>query len=267
MSEIKKVIKLPHLVTPIEFGDFLNKIVYVLYRLSKPSSSKEIKEKESSLPLQETIGRGSSYLIYLGLAIERGGRGKFELNENGRKIAVEMAQGRQEEADKIWKEVLQNHYLYELIKKYILEKCSGLTGSSIGLGEYLREESKQKWVSIFVKEGAKRLCNLYSSKGLLEFNIKEDIISLPKIKEPIPPTPLIPTPSPPITVLKPAVSQEEILKPTPIAISKEIQPMQMNVNIQLSIQITDQTNIELAKEIFVFLLKLRENKKLEIKTE
>jgi len=238
-------IKLPHLRLPADLGSFLDKIILDLYRLSKPSTAQELKEKDSSLPDPITIGRALSYLDYLGIVRRTGGKGVYELTDEGRKIGVELYQDNRQKADEIWKVLLEKHQIYSYIKEYIQEKGGGVRGSSIGLAEYLRDISGEKWKTAFLKAGGARLCNLFASKGLLKYDEKEDEISLPMEGISAPPV------RQPSSATAPQGEHEVFLQPSS---ARGL----FNVDIQLKIEITKDTSPELAEKVFNFLLKLSE---------
>jgi len=230
---------------PADIGSFLDRIILDLYRLSKPSTAKELKEKNSNLPDPVTIGRALSYLDYLGIVRRTGGKGVYELTDEGRKIGIELYQNNQQKADEIWKVLLEKHQIYSYIKEYIREKGGGVRGSSIGLAEYLRDISGEKWKTAFLKAGGARLCNLFASKGLLKYDEKEDEISLPKKEISTPSVRQLPS------AVTPQIEHERLLQPP------STQGV-FNVDIQLKIEITKDTSPELAEKIFNFLLKLSE---------
>jgi len=251
----EKEIKLPHLRLPADLHSFLDKLILNLYKLSKPSSAKELKEKDSSLPDPVTISRGLSYLDYLGIII-RSGKGIYELTDEGRKIGIEQYQDKIENADEIWRRILKKHPLYLHIKKYIQVKGGGVRGSSIGLAEYLRDLAGKDWKTTFLKAGGQRVCNIFASKGLLTYDKKEDSISIPPDLEAPPPPPdqqqKPPLPPPPPKGGKiPPPPYQQYSKTTPSSAL-------FNVDVQLKIEISKDTTPELADKIFAFLLKLSE---------
>jgi len=258
MSTTKKEVKLPHLRLPVQLAQFSDKLISVLYKLSKPSSAQELKQKETGLPDPLTIGRGLSYLEYLGIVRRTGGKGIYELTDDGRKIGIELYQNNKANADDIWRTLLKSHPLYGYIQEYIQKKGGGVRGSSIGLGEYLRDLAGEKWTSTFVKEGGKRLCDIFADKGLLVFNADEDSISIPS-KE----IALVP-PTPPPTVA-PTTPSEKI-PPTLAPQMPQVAPLGIpfGVSIRLRIEVTKDTSVDLAEKIFDFLLKLSE-RGIEIK--
>jgi hypothetical protein len=166
---------------PKDVGPFFDKLVLVLYRLSKPSSAGEVLRKDSSLGNEEAVSRGLPYLTYLGIAERK--KGGYELTSKGREIGLSLAEKNAEQVNLLWKEALRGHALYSLVKEYIETKCAGGTGSSIGLGDFLREKAGQDWGSFFVKEGGKRLALLLQSKGLVQYDEKQDIIGLVSLVE------------------------------------------------------------------------------------
>lgn len=247
-------IKLPHLRLPAEIHSFFDKLILDLYRLSKSSTAKELKEKDSSLLEPRTIGRALSYLTYLGLVKRAGGKGIYELTDNGRKLGIELFQNNHENADKIWKDILSNHPIYELIKKYIEEKGGGIRGSSIGLAEYLRDKGGFDWKTSFLKAGSHRLCTLYSAKGLLSFDKEEDSISL--LEEGT----RVDTPAPDV-LEEPQKSDNKKEKPQlypPKPLDETAPPAMFNIDIKLNIEISKDTSPEIAQKTFDFLLKLSE---------
>jgi len=249
----EKETKLPHLRLPVDLHSFLDKLTLGLYRLSKASRAKELKEKDSSLPDPVTIGRALSYLEYLGV-VKRTKKGIYELTEEGRKIGIELYQNQTVRADEIWRSILQNHILYEHIQNYIREKGGGVRGSSIGLAEYLRDLAGKDWKTSFLKAGGQRLCDIFGAKGLLIYDKEEDSISFPPEMEiPTPPTqlPVSPPPQPSREVTAPPSSQQRFS----IAAHS---PALFNVDVQLKIEVSKDTTPELADKIFNFLLKLSE---------
>ena len=172
----------------------MDRIVQALFDLGKPSTSKEIKEKDPKLPEAQATGRGAAFLVYLGLVLEKGGRNKFELSEPGRQIAVEKVRGNEQEATKLWQQALSNHPVYGYIKDFVAEKGGGVQGSPIGLGDYLKEIAKEDWGKAFVREGGRRLVRLYASKGLLTYDVDKDTFALGEVKPiaPLPPQNLSP---------------------------------------------------------------------------
>jgi hypothetical protein len=241
--EQKTEIKIPHLSAPVDYADFLDKILSAMYALTKPSSSKEIQGKDSKLADSQSIGRGASYLVYLGLATEKGHRGKFELSDKGRTIEVEKVQGKGEEANRIWAKVLSEHPLYGFIGSYISEKGGGIQGSSIGLAEYLRQLRGANWSSAFIREGGKRLCRLYASKGLLSFDADKDVITL------------IALTAPPQVVPDKSGQTQSLVKPfaqvqqVPVGVNQSVVPsspsygLTTNVSIEISIDAKDDTSV------------------------
>ena len=175
MSELTKV-KLPHFCSPIAYDEYLNKILLAIYRLGKASTSKEIVGKDSSLEDYVCVGRGASFLSYLGLA--EGDRSPFNLSPLGRQIAIALHENRSEDALSLWQQTLRGHNLYSELQKYI-EAQGGGRGTSLGFAEHLRTLAKKTWQTKFVQEGGKRLGSLFSNKGLINFNRDEDSISFP----------------------------------------------------------------------------------------
>jgi len=222
--------------------------------LSKASNTKELKERDSSLPQRRTIGRGLSYLDYLGVVKRKGGKGIYELTDDGRKIGVALYQNENEKADEIWRGLLKNHSLHKHIQNYIQEKGGGIRGSSIGLAEYLRELSGEDWKTGFLRAGGQRLCELFAARGLLTFDREEDSMFLPtEMKAPTPPLqppPQLP-PQPPREVTARPSSQQQFPSTMP-------SPALFNVDVQLKIEVSKDTSPELADKIFNFLLELSE---------
>jgi len=196
MSEQKGKAKLPHYSSPLDYAGFLDRIVLALFNLSKPSTSKEIREKDAKLPAAQATGRGAAFLVYLGLAQEKGGRNMFELIGLGREIGVNKVQGKEEAANKLWQEALTKHPLYGYIKDYIADKGGGVQGSPIGLGDYLRQIAQADWSPSFYREGGKRLCQLYASKGLLAYDQAKDTFTLAEFKPIVQPPPTPPAQPP-----------------------------------------------------------------------
>ena len=253
MSETETEIKLPHRTLPVDLHPFLDRLTLDLYKLSKASTAKELKEKDSGLPNPITIGRGLSYLEYFGVVKHSGGKGIYELTDDGRKIGIELYQDRNEKADEIWKRILEKHVMYKHIQNYIQKKGGGVRGSSIGLAEYLRDLANADWKTGFLKMGGQRLCNIFAGKGLLTYNREEDSIFLPpEMKAPTPPSqpPARPPPQPPKGVTIPPSLQQQFL----VAPSSAL----FNVDVRLNIEVSKDTSPELADKIFNFLLKLSE---------
>jgi hypothetical protein len=253
--------KLPHSSLPADISPFLDKLVLDLYKLSKAATPKELKEKDSGLPDPIVTGRALSYLEYLGIIKRSGGKGVYELTDGGRKIGIELYQNNNAKADGIWKEILMNHPIYKHIQEYIKQKVGGVLGSTIGLAEYLKEIANEKWKTGFLKEGGKRLCNIFSAKGLLTYDTKEDSISIPSgIGAPTIPSqpPSQPLPQGPPTV--PTLpAQAQLLTTTP---SQAL----FDIDVELKIEVTKDTPSELADKIFNFLLSLSE-KGVQIKSK
>lgn len=227
LSEQTAKAKLPHYSSPLDYTGFLDKILLALFNLSKPSTSTEIKSKDAKLPAAQATGRGAAFLVYLGLAQEKGGRNKFELADPGREIAVEKIQGREEQANRLWQQALARHPLYGYIKDYIAEKGGGFQGSPIGLGDYLRQIARADWSPSFYREGGKRLCQLYASKGLITYDQAKDTFSLAA-------APVVPSPQPPI---QPAPGPGTVQPPVPPGGTWPINPPVIPSGLTTSISI------------------------------
>lgn len=196
MSESTKI-KLPHQSSPVDYDEYLDKILLAMYKTGKTASSKEIIQKDSSLGNNRCVGRAAAFLSYLGLV--DGKKSRFNLSELGRDIALALEEKRNENARTLWQQSLKAHYLYSELQKY-LNQQGGKRGTSLGFADFLRKLAEKKWGTTFLKEGGKRLCNLFANKGLLTFNRDEDSISLQvDVVPPTPPTtpPTIPPATPP----------------------------------------------------------------------
>ncbi len=192
MSEQTKV-KIPHLCSPVDYDEYLDKILLAMYKVGKTVNSREIVQKDSSLGDYKCVGRGASFLSYLGLV--EGKKSRFNLSETGRDIALALEEGRKEKAQKSWQQALKTHNLYSELQKYISDQ-GGKRGSSIGFADHLRKLADVKWGTRYLREGGKRLCTLFANKGLLTFNHEEDSISFPSGVPP-PTTPLTTPPTTP----------------------------------------------------------------------
>jgi len=223
-----KVIKLPHYCSPAEFDKYLDDILHTIYLLGKASTSKEIQQKNTSLGDFECLGRAGAFLNYLGLV--EGKRSPFELNDNGRAIAIALTEGKGEQALKLWQQHLKEHSLYSELQNY-MKIQGGATGSSLGFGEHLRKLADKKWGTNFVREGGKRLCILLSGKKLLEFDRDKDLISFPSAKPP---------PSPPPPKGLPAT----VTVPTTPQVPKTDFPTTLPYNINISIEAKDPDSIK-----------------------
>jgi hypothetical protein len=231
-------IKFPHSCSPVEYDKYLDKILYTIYRVGKASSSKEIQQKDSTLGDHICIGRGCSFLSWLGLL--KGKQSPFDFTEEGRQIAIEIAQGKEDLALNVWKKILPAHELYSELQTY-MKAQGGNSGTSLGFGEHLRKLSGKSLNSNFVKEAGKRICVLLAGKGLLDFNREEDIISFPTEGTKVPP-------KPPITPQAPSVPATST-QPVKVNISGS-PPIQANLhtnlpcNINITVEAKDPDSIK-----------------------
>lgn len=197
MSEPTKI-KLPHNCSPVNYDEYLDKILLAIYRLGRASTSKDIIGKDSSLESYHCVGRAASFLSYIGLT--EGERSPFNLSPSGRQLAIALHENRDEDVFKLWQQSLKGHDLYSELQKYIKAQGGG-RGTSLGFAEHLRSLAKKQWGTRYVQEGGKRLCVLFANKGLLTFDRADDAVSFPSSVPPptappaIPPT-LQPAPPP-----------------------------------------------------------------------
>jgi len=204
MSAEAKEVKLPHLCSPIEYDDYLDKILLAMYNVGKIATAKEIVQKESSLTDYKCVGRAASFLSYLGLV--EGKKSRFNLSPSGREIALALEEKKKEKALELWQQTLKTHSLFSELKKYISDQ-GGKRGTSIGFAEHLRKVAEIAWGTRYLREGGKRLCVLFAKKNLLTFDRENDFISFPTGAPPptppstspvtLPTLPPTPPPTPP----------------------------------------------------------------------
>ena len=228
-------IKLPHLCSPIDYDEYLDKILLAMYKTGKTASSKEIVQKDSSLGDNRCVGRATSFLGHLGLV--DGKKSRFNLSESGREIALAFEEGRNEKAHKSWQKTLKAHNLYSELEKYMSAQ-GGKRGSSIGFADHLRKLVGKDWGTRYLKEGGKRLCILFANKGLLTFNRDEDSISFPLQPPPQVTPPTTPPSIPPTTL------------PTPPSVSVQgTLPYTINITVEAKDADSIKQLIELIKEL------------------
>jgi hypothetical protein len=228
-------IKIPHLCSPINYDEYLDNILLAMYKTGKTASSKEIVQKDSSLGDYRCVGRAAAFLSYIGLV--DGKRSRFNLSESGREIALALEEGRNEKALNLWQKALKAHSLYSALRKYISDQ-GGKRGTSIGFADHLRKLAAKEWGTRYLKEGGKRLCILFTNKGLLTFNRDEDSISFPTQPPPQKTFPTTPPSTPPMTLTTPpSVSVQGTL------------PYTINITVEAKDSDSIKQLIELIKEL------------------
>jgi len=222
--------------SPVNYDEYLDKILLAMYKTGKTASSKEIVQKDASLKDNRCVGRAAAFLNYLGLV--DGKKSRFKLSESGRDIALALEEKRNERARTLWQQSLKAHDLYSQLQKYVSEQ-GGKRGTPLGFADYLRKLADKKWGTMFLREGGKRLCTLFAKKGLLTFNREDDFISFQKdTPPPTPPTtpPTIP-PAPPPSV------------PSTLPSAQGNLPYSINITVEAKDADSIKQLIELIKEL------------------
>jgi hypothetical protein len=239
--------KIPHFCAPIEFDKYLDKILVGIHKVGKPATSKEIADKIGEKDF-ECIGRSCSFMNYLGLT--EGERSPFNLSTQGRLIAIAFHENKPERALELWKQTLRGHNLYAELKTYI-EAQGGGRGSSLGFAEHFKTLAKQDWKGKHLKEGGKRVCELFSAKGLLTFDLNEDSISFP------PPTSSLPAGNQPQTTHIPASSHPDESTGGTLQVQNKPSSNVLAYNINITVEAKDAQSI---KEVVSLIRELKEQK-------
>jgi len=166
---------LPHFQLPAELGEYLDKLIMTYHRLGKPSTSKEFADKNKDLGKSAIVCRGLPFLSHVGV-MKIAKRGNYDLAPAGQPIRTALVSGDEERARQAWQTILREHKLFDMTKKY-LESEHG-TGTAVGLGWYVNNAAKKGWGKQFTEDGGRRLCSLFQSKGLIDYDEKTGNFSL-----------------------------------------------------------------------------------------
>ena len=158
-------VTLPHFQLPADLGDYLNKLMLTYHNLAKPSTSAEFLKKNKELGKRGIVGRGLAYLVQLNL-MKRAGRGKYDLTATGQIIRKALVSGGN--AQQPWQAELKKHKLFAMMQNY-LKQVEGV-GTAVGFGNWVRTAEGRNWARQFTEDGGRRICSLFASKGLINYD-------------------------------------------------------------------------------------------------
>lgn len=167
-------VTLPHYQLPADLGPYLDKIILAYDELAKPSTSEEFAKKDKELGKSRIVGRGLAYLMQLGLVVRKG-QGKYDLTAPGQIIRKALVSGGSG-ALQAWQFELTKHRMYAMMKDYLKEMAGA--GTAVGFGNYVRSTLGKTWGKQFTDDGGRRICSLYGSKELVNYDQAKGSFSL-----------------------------------------------------------------------------------------
>lgn len=158
-------VTLPHFQLPADLGDYLDKLILTYNSLAKPSTSAEFLKKNKELEKRGIVGRGLAYLVQLDL-MKRAGRGKYDPTASGQTIRKALVSGGN--TQQAWQAELKKHKLFAMMQDYLKEVED--VGTAVGFGNHVRTAEGRNWARQFTEDGGRRICSLFASKGLINYD-------------------------------------------------------------------------------------------------
>ncbi len=165
-------VTLPHFQLPANLGDYLDKLILTYHNLAKPSTSAEFANKNKELGKKQLVGRGLAYLVNLGLMKKAGGG--YDLTPPGQLIRKALVSKKDQQ--QVWQTELKKHKLFMMMQTYLKQE-EGM-GTAVGFGNYVKSTEGKSWKKQFTEDGGRRICSLYSSKGLIKYDEETGSISI-----------------------------------------------------------------------------------------
>jgi hypothetical protein len=177
MSE--EQVTLPYFQLPADTGEYLNKLITTYHRLLKPSTSNEFAAKNKELGDRKVVGRGLGYLVQLGI-MKRVSRGKYDLDVTGQSLKAALVSGETNTSQREWQAILKKHKLFAMMQEYLQDKAG--VGTAVGFGTYVRTKLRKDWGKQFTEDGGRRLCSLFNSIGLIQYDQESGNFSLKEVE-------------------------------------------------------------------------------------
>lgn len=165
-------VTLPHFQLPADLGEFLDKLILTYHSLAKPSTSAEFAKKNKDLGKHRIVGRGLAYLVNLGLMKKAGGG--YDLTSSGQLVRKALVS--KTNVQQAWQLELKKHGLFKMMQDYLKQE-EGM-GTAVGFGNYVKTTEGKNWAKQFTEDGGRRICSLYASKGLMNYDEETGSVSM-----------------------------------------------------------------------------------------
>lgn len=239
---------------------FLDELLRTAATSRKLADARKIRRRLPEKYHIAIVSTGLSYLAYLG-ALKKVQKG-YKPTRLGKKIGKLLAQGRIEEANAVWSELLKHHKLFRIFKKFFSIK-DDKHGTLEDFSLYLRKRTHAKWDISTIRSRVSRLCELFAEKELIEY--QNGILSLLDIEEKeievLSETSRIPKQ---MITLQTHTSKERLsenvrtkptlsVKPARISMTTDSWP----IKIEIKIEVSDRANSDVIAMILSFLKDMR----------